>query len=227
MLGFATCRYDDIDAGFMVTASHNPKEYNGVKCLDHSGKPYNLKEHGTKLAAAMTHMPPVEALSLTEKNSELRDIRSDFAEHVLSFLLERDFSALKVVVDAGNGAAGAFIETLQEKTRFELIPFFLEPDGNFPHHHPNPIIAKNREDARVKLLETHADIAFIFDGDADRIMLLDERGEVVSSGIIASIIAKQLLRVNPGSGFVGNAVVSHIFHDTVQEGGGTYYREKV
>jgi phosphomannomutase len=81
---------------------------------------------------------------------------------------------MKIVADAGNGSAGVFMEMIREAMGFTLIPLFFDPDGDFPHHHPNPMMEENRRDARRELLETHADIAFIFDGDADRIMLLDE-----------------------------------------------------
>lgn len=78
---------------------------------------------------------------------------------------------------------------LAERAGFRIVPLFLEPDGNFPNHHPNPMHEKNREDARQALLRESADIAFVFDGDADRVMILDDTGEVLTSGIISSVIA--------------------------------------
>lgn len=226
MLGFATCHYDDIESWVMITASHNPKEYNGVKCLDHNGNPYNLKKYGEQIGKIMEGIPQ-DVYGFHKKMWEFRDVRWDFANHVTSFLREKDYSWLQIVVDAWNGAAGAFIEALEKKTLFECIPLFLEPDGNFPNHHPNPIIGKNREDARKKVIETHADGAFIFDWDADRIMILDEHGTLIPSWVIASIIASKLLTGEPWATFIGNAVTSHIYSDTVQILGGVYEREKV
>jgi phosphomannomutase len=131
------------------------------------------------------------------------------------------------VADGGNGAAGAFMTRLAEKAGFHMIPLYLDPDGNFPNHHPNPMLEKNREDARQALLSNHADLAFIFDGDADRVMILDDHGESITSGIISSIIVSELAKKYPKAGYVGNATVSHILQDTVQSVDGQYEREMV
>lgn len=116
---------------------------------------------------------------------------------------------------------------LAERAGFHMIPLYLEPDGNFPNHHPNPMLEKNRADAKNTLLESHADLAFIFDGDADRVMILDDTGELMTSGIISSIIARVMLAQFPNAGFVGNATISHIYRDTVLSLGGTYESEMV
>lgn len=158
---------------------------------------------------------------------EYRSIVDDWINHILSFSSNKDFSGLRVVCDAGNGAAGAFLEAFAEKAGFEMIPLFLEPDGDFPNHHPSPIEAKNREHARQKLLEEGADLALIFDGDADRCVILDETGEMIISGIISVIIAHSLLEKYPGKKICGNAVVSHTLEDYVKSIGGTYVKEMV
>lgn len=116
---------------------------------------------------------------------------------------------------------------LSERAGFRMIPLFLEPDGNFPNHHPNPMHEKNREDARQALLKNNADIAFIFDGDADRVMVLDDLGEVLTSGVISSIITNALTKKYPRAGYIGNATISHIYRDTVESLGGYYEREMV
>ncbi len=131
------------------------------------------------------------------------------------------------MADGGNGVAGAFITRLSEKAGFTLLPLFLEPDGNFPNHHPNPMLEKNREDAKNLLLKSRADAAWIFDGDADRIMILDDTGDLLTSGIISSVIARGLAEKYPNASYVGNATVSHIYRDTVALLGGTYEREMV
>jgi phosphomannomutase/phosphoglucomutase len=106
---------------------------------------------------------------------------------------------------------------LAEKVGFIMVPLYLDPDGNFPNHHPNPMLAKNREEAREIVLRGDADFAWCFDGDADRIMIIDDQGEVVTSGIISSVIAKTLSEKYPKAGYIGNATISHIFRDTVSE----------
>ncbi len=227
MLSFATCHYDDIEAGVMITASHNPKEYNGMKSMNHTGEPYNLKKYGPAMEEIMMNG---EWWMVNGKVAEIekRNVLSDWISQILGFTSpSADFSKYTVVADGGNGVASVFMSALAERARFTLIPLFLDPDGNFPNHHPNPMLEKNREDAKQSLLGNHADIAFIFDGDADRIILLDETGEQVNSAIISAIIAESILEKNPGRAFIGNTVTSHNFRDFVTEHWARYVREKV
>ena len=102
------------------------------------------------------------------------------------------------MVDGGNGAAGSYMNEVAKRAGFQMIPLFLEPDGNFPNHHPNPMIRENREAARKKILDTGADLGFLFDGDADRVVILDNKGEMIVSGVVCSVIAHALLEKNPG-----------------------------
>lgn len=131
------------------------------------------------------------------------------------------------MADGGNGSAGAFMQKLSDKFGFKLVPLYLNPDGNFPNHHPNPMLEKNRQDAKNTLFEHHADAAFIFDGDADRIMILDNQGNMITSGIMSSVVAEEVAKKYPKAGFIGNATISHIFRDTVEKLGGFYEREMV
>lgn len=227
MLSFATCHYADIDAGVMITASHNPRDYNGMKSLNHKGEPYNMKKYGPDMVKIMESMNGDNGELIAEK-IEHRDVENDWVEHILDFVgRDVDFSAYTIVADGGNGAAWAFMTRLAERAGFRIVPLFLEPDGNFPNHHPNPMHEKNREDARQALLRESADIAFVFDGDADRVMILDDTGEVLTSGIISSVIATWLSEKYPRAGYIGNATVSHIYQDTVESLGGYYEREMV
>lgn len=228
MLSFATCYYDDIEAWVMITASHNPKEYNGMKSLNHKWEPYNLKKYGPAMVEIMQSMTNDEWWMTNNENVEHRDVLEDWVDHILDFVgRDVDFSQYTIVADGGNGVAGAFITRLSEKAGFTLLPLFLEPDGNFPNHHPNPMLEKNREDAKNLLLKSRADAAWIFDGDADRIMILDDTGDLLTSGIISSVIARGLAEKYPNASYVGNATVSHIYRDTVALLGGTYEREMV
>ncbi len=159
---------------------------------------------------------------------ENRNVLEDWVDHILDFVgRDVDFTPYTIVADGGNGAAGAFMTRLAEKAGFRMIPLYLDPDGNFPNHHPNPMHEKNREDARQALLANQADAAFVFDGDADRVMILDDTGEVLTSGVISSVIATELSTKYPNVGYIGNATISHIFADTVESLGGYYEREMV
>ncbi len=228
MLSFATCHYDDIEAGVMITASHNPKEYSGLKSLAHSGEPYNFKKYGVEMVKIMEAMQSEEWISSMNGKIEHRNVLADWTSHILSFVgHDVDFSQYTIVADGGNGAAGAFMPALAEKAGFRMIPLFLDPDGNFPNHHPNPMLEKNRADAQKSLLENHADIAFIFDGDADRVIVLDEKGEQVNSSVISAVIAEHILLNEKDAKFIGNAVASHNFRDFVVEQWNKYIREMV
>lgn len=229
MLSFATCHSDDIEAWVMITASHNPKEYNGMKSMNHTGQPYNLKKYGPAMIEIMNAMND-ELWTMNEgvEKVEYRNILSEWVDQILHFTSpSTDFSKYTIVADGGNGVAWVFMSALAERAWFTLIPLFLEPDGTFPNHHPNPMHAKNREDARRSLLDHHADIAFIFDGDADRIIILDELGETVNSAIISAVIADSILSKQPDAAFIGNTVTSHNFRDLVEERWVRYFREKV
>lgn len=226
MLSFATCHYPDIEAWVMITASHNPKEYNGMKSLAHSGEPYNLKKYGPAMVEIMKDME-------AEKGNihvmiESKNILEDWVNHILTFIWKGiDFSKYRIVADGGNGVAWVFMSRLAEKAWFTLVPLYLEPDGNFPNHHPNPILAKNREEARKVILAGKADLGFCFDGDADRIMILDDEGKTLTSWIISSVIVKMLDTKFPKATYLGNTTVAHIFRDTVHELWAYYEKEMV
>lgn len=216
MLQFSTLHYPDAAVGIMITASHNPKEYNGFKmCLKHA-VPINLKSVGPELlhimeSGALITRP--EQAKLGEKN--ILPAWIDFlATHAQS-----DLSGLKVVADAGNGTAGIFMQPLADRLGFELIPLFFEPDGNFPNHHPSPIESKNLQDLVKKVRECGADIGVAFDGDADRAVMCDENGEIISSSQILAAISELLLADKPGKKIVYNTTCGHIAKDTIESCG--------
>lgn len=224
MLQFSSIYYADATASVMITASHNPKQYNGMKCCLKNAEPINLKQAAPELIHIIETGKTAE--SYTRGTFETRDILAGWIDKIASFTMS-DFSGLKVVADAGNGTAGVFMGALAEKLGFELVPLFFEPDGNFPNHHPSPIESKNMVDLIAKVREVGADIGVAFDGDADRAVMCDENGEIISASIALCAIAEMLLARKPGGKIIHNATCSNIVADTVRANGGEVIREKV
>lgn len=223
MCGYATMAYDDIDASVMVTASHNPKEYNGIKATLKNAIPVNFKAIGESLIAIM------QEGKYTQGNGRVltRDICDDFVEAIAKVAGEADYAKYTVVADAGNGVAGVFMEKLAKKLGFRLIGMYLEPDGNFPNHHPSPIEPENTRDLSERVVREGADLGVAFDGDGDRAYLCDERGEILSGSITTALIARRILRTHPGGTILRNTVSSRIVQDVVTECGGKNALEKV
>lgn len=226
MLSFATCFSCDIEVGVMITASHNPKDQNGMKSVWHSGEPINLKHVGNEIIALM-NLDDGMVSHNTHWGIELRDVTEDWTSRIMSFTETQDFSSLKIVADGGNWAAWAYMTKIAERAWFNMIPLFLEADGNFPNHHPNPMLRENREHAKNTILESNADLGLLFDGDADRVVILDSRWEMIVSWVICSVIAHALLEKHPWKTIAGNAVISHSLQASVEKYGWKYIRTRV
>ncbi len=224
MLQYATIRYPNAAIGVMITASHNPKEFNGFKMCFKNAAPINLK----LIAPELIHI--IETKQLVDRPSEGQLSSFDTIPDWIDFLAEHshgDMNGITVVADAGNGTAGVFMQALADRLGFTLIPLYFEPDGNFPNHHPSPIESKNMQDLLTKVIETGADIGVAFDGDADRSVMCDETGTIISASITLSAISELLLTEHPGKKIMYNETCSHIVRDTVLELGGIPVREKV
>ncbi len=226
MTSFSTGYYNDIDAAVMITASHNPKDYNGMKASLKWWIPVNLKEIWPILIDWI-HQYNTSPIPPIQWEYEERQILDDWVNHILSFSHTKNFGKISLIADAWNGTAWVFMDALTKKAGWNLTPLFFDPDGNFPNHHPNPVLEENRKDCRKKIQETKSDIWLIFDGDADRVVILDENGDNISPSIICAIIAHKILVENPWAGICGNAVTSKIVQDITLENGGKYTRQKV
>lgn len=223
-LYFAVGKYS-YDCGVMITASHNPPQYNGMKIcereavpLSGDGKLAEIKDiilgNGFKKAASVG--------SVTEKN-----IISDYVEHVLSFVDISRIKPFKIVIDAGNGMAGMIIPEIFEKLPCELIPMYFELDGSFPNHPASPIEPENVADLKTKIEETGADLGAAFDGDADRVFLLDENGRTLGGDMATALVAKSLLKKNPGSTVLYNLICSRAVPEAINSMGGKAIRTRV
>ncbi|HXD26737.1 MAG TPA: phosphomannomutase/phosphoglucomutase [Propionibacteriaceae bacterium] len=204
--------------GAMFTASHNPAEYNGIKFCLAGAKPItsaNLAEIAQRASAA----EPTAA----ETPGKLieRDVLPAYADHLHSLVDLTGIRPLRVVVDAGNGMAGYTSPAVLNRDDLELIGLFTELDGSFPNHPPNPLEPENLRDAQAAVRDRAADLALVFDGDADRCFIIDERGTVVSPSIVTAMIATHELAREPGATVVCNKITSRIVPEVVQAAGGT------
>src|ERR687893_1887546 len=211
--------------GAMVTASHNPKEYNGFKlCREDaialSGE-QGIGQIRDLIVSDKLPEPADYAGSVEES-----DIAEDYAEHCLTFIDTEGLRPLKLVVDAGNGMAGKMLPPIFERLPFEYIPMFFEPDGSFPNHPPNPIEPENVKDLQERIVAEGADFGVAFDGDADRCFVVDEKGVTISGDLLAALVAKNVLEKEPGATILYSAVCSKAFPELVASEGGRAIRTK-
>src|SRR5918998_55343 len=210
--------------GAMFTASHNPKEYNGIKfCLAGARPitPAQLKEIANRVEAG----PPAPAGAPGERSEQ--DLLPAYADHLHSLVALTGIRRLKVVADAGNGMAGHTLPAVLGPLDLELIGLFTDPDGTFPNHPPNPLEPENLRDAQAAVLEHGADLALVFDGDADRCFIIDEHGAVITPSAVTAMIASQELAREPGATIVCNKITSWTVPEVVAEAGGQIVITKV
>ncbi|MDY6794496.1 MAG: phosphomannomutase/phosphoglucomutase [Actinomycetota bacterium] len=211
--------------GAMFTASHNPKEYNGLKLCRRKAGPIS----------ADTGIREIERLVLQngfpaprhKGRLEERDMLDKYVDHVLSFIDLPSIKPLEVVVDAGNGMAGHIIPAVFERLPCSLIPHCFDLDGSFPHHQPSPIEPENIELLRQWLLEDGGDLGMAFDGDADRVFLVDDKGDPVSGSLTTAMVAKRILLTHPGEKVIYNCINSWTVPETIRRYGGHPIRERV
>src|SRR5918996_334988 len=211
--------------GAMFTASHNPARYNGIKlCLAGArpiGQDTGLDEI-RRLAASGIGPAPTEAGRI-----EPLDLLADFARHVRSFVDVGALRPLKIVADTANGMGGLVVPKVFEGLPFELDMLYAELDGTFPNHPADPIQLENLRDLRARVRATGADVGLAFDGDADRVFLVDDRGEPLSGSTTTSIVATGILEREPGATILHNLICSKAVPEIVREQGGTPVRTRV
>ncbi|HEU4908104.1 MAG TPA: phosphomannomutase/phosphoglucomutase [Propionibacteriaceae bacterium] len=210
--------------GAMFTASHNPADYNGVKFCLAGAKPITSAD--LIEIAERASGPQAEPAATTGKRTE-RDVLSAYADHLHSLVDMKAIRRLRVVADAGNGMAGHTLPVVLGGDDLELIGLFTELDGSFPNHPPNPLEPENLLDAQAAVTDHEADLALVFDGDADRCFIIDERGKVVSPSAVTAMIAAQELAREPGATIVCNKITSRVVAEVVQDAGGKIVITKV
>ncbi len=212
------------DCGVMVTASHNPPEYNGFKVCKTDAVPLS---GDVGLGEVRDIMKQGVGEPVGGGKVKTMDISEQYSQHVLSFIDISKIKPFKIAIDAGNGMAGKTLQPVFEKLPCDVIPMYYELDGSFPNHLASPIEPENIEDLRKKVSETNADLGAAFDGDADRMFLVDENGTPLGGDIVTAIVAKSLLKKEPGATILYNLICSKTVPETVERNGGTAIRTRV
>jgi phosphomannomutase len=208
----------DLDGGVMVTASHNPKEYTGMKIVRRGALPVGGDSGLLEIRDRALASSGDERTDLGE--AEDVDIYPAFVNRVLSFVEVDEIEPLRVVVDAGNGMAGAMLPPILERLPVEAVRCFFEPDGTFPNHEPNPLLEENREFIIGKVKDEKADLGIAFDGDADRCFFVDDGGEFVPGDFVTALLAESMLEKEPGAKIIYDVRASWAVPDTVERLGG-------
>jgi phosphomannomutase len=218
MLYFAVGHLD-LDGGIQVTASHNPKEYTGMKIVRRGAMPVggdsgllDIRDRAKSGAWHRTGPPG----TVREE-----DVLPAFVDKVLSFIDPAALKQLRVVIDAANGMAGVMLPPVLERIPIDAVPYFFEPDGTFPNHAPNPLLPENREFVIAKVLEDEAELGAAFDGDADRCFFIDDSGEFVPGDFVTALLAESMLEKYPGSKIIYDVRASWAVRETIEHAGGT------
>jgi phosphomannomutase len=210
----------------MITASHNPKDYNGLKLCREDAIALSGEEGIYQIRDLISSGKLPEPDGSDSGSVEEGDITVDYAEHCLSFIDAEALRPLRIVVDAGNGMAGKMLPPIFERLPFEHVEMYFELDGSFPNHPPNPIEPENMEELQERVKSEGADFGVAFDGDADRCFVVDEKGVTISGDLLAALVAKNILEKEPGATILYSAVCSKAFPELVASEGGRAIRTK-
>ena len=207
-----------LDGGACVTASHNPKEYTGMKIVRRGALPV-----GGDSGLAEIRIRAFAGFGASTKRGDVReeDVWPGFVEKVLSFVDRDTIRPLRVVVDAANGMAGAMLPPVLERVpQLEVVRCFFEPDGTFPNHEPNPLLPENREFIVARTREEEADLGVAFDGDADRCFFVDDTAEFVPGDFVTALLAESMLEREPGAKVIYDVRASRAVPETIERAGG-------
>jgi phosphomannomutase len=214
-------------AGAMFTASHNPQQYNGIKLCRAGAAPIG-QDTGLARIRQLAEDPSTLPAPVGPRGSvERRDLLPEYAAFLHSLVPLAGIRPLTVVVDAGNGMAGATAPVVLTGHGLDVVPLYFELDGTFPNHEANPIDPATLVDLQRAVLERGADLGLAFDGDADRCFVVDEHGRAVSPSALTALIAARELERAPGSPIIHNLITSRTVAEVVAENGGTAVRTRV
>ncbi|MEW6050873.1 MAG: phosphomannomutase/phosphoglucomutase [Candidatus Zixiibacteriota bacterium] len=214
------------DGGVMITASHNPKEYNGFKICRKNAEPLSGSEGLNQMLQAIQEGTWLREAS-TKGMVVRRDISEEYARHCLSFIDVTKVKPYSIVIDAGNGMAGATLPPVLKHLPVKVTRLFFELDGSFPNHPASPIELENLRDLQKKIAETKADFGVAFDGDADRMFLVDKDGRQLGGDMVTALVAKSLLSKHPRETILYNLICSRAVPELVTRLGGNAIRTRV
>ena len=226
MIYFASGRLDA--PGAMFTASHNPAAYNGIKLCLAGARPVG-QDTGLADIKRSAEQALESGADLGEEigAEQSRSLMVEYADHVRSFVDTTVLRPLTVVADTANGMGGLVVPNVFEALPFRLHVLFEELDGTFPNHPADPIQEENLKDLKEAVLREGADVGLAFDGDADRVFLVDEHAEPVSGSLTTALVAKAMLAKHPGATVLYNLICSKVVPETIRENGGTPVRTRV
>jgi phosphomannomutase len=224
-LYFAVGEYA-FDGGVMITASHNPAQYNGMKFTRAGAEAISLD---TGLAAIRDQLASRKLPAKADVAGTLsqRDILEDFARHCLSFVDRSAIKPFKIAIDAGNGMAGATIPHVFASLPCEVVPLYFELDGSFPNHPASPIEPENMIDVQAAVRKHRCDLGVAFDGDADRMFLVDEQGALIDGSTVTALVALTTLKKQPEAKILYNIICSRSVPELIERAGGVPIRSKV
>lgn len=213
-----------VDGGIMVTASHNPMDYNGMKLVRQGARPIS-GDSGLQAVRGLTEAGEFAPAARRGESSPL-DLRADYVRHLLTYIDPGALRPLKVVVNAGNGCAGPVIDALAPWLPFDLVRVHHAPEGTFPNGIPNPLLPENRAATSEAVLESGADLGVAWDGDFDRCFLFDEQGNFIEGYYIVGLLAEVILQAHPGAKIIHDPRLTWNTVEVVKGAGGIPVQSK-
>ncbi len=219
MVYFATPHFD-ADGGIMITASHNPPEYNGMKFVKRDSVPVGY-DSGLNKVEQMIIDNNLGDVSEKKGTVRVEDVMGVFIENLNQFYDPAKIDKLKIVVNGGNGCVGAALDAIEDKLPIEMIKVFTDPDSDFPNGVPNPLLPENRKPTIEAVIKNEADLGVAWDGDYDRCFFFDEKGNFIEGYYIVGLLAKSILKNHPGENIVHDPRLVWNTLDIVKKAGGT------
>jgi phosphomannomutase len=226
MLYFAVA-HGGLEGGAIITASHNPKEWNGIKMVRRGAEALSGDAGIKEIKEAVLAGRFADDPSASGPPVEKKDIREDYARHCLSFIDVARVPKLKVVLDAGNGMGSVGAETIFPRLPLQLVKMYFELDGSFPNHPPDPLLEANRRDIVARVGSEKADLGIAWDGDADRCFFIDDTGAFVPGDFVTALLGEAFCRKEKGAKIIYDVRASRAVDDRVRAAGGTALMNRV